>query len=816
MVWLAFGVLYAVGYATVGGLLRAYHLSDLWFRLPALLVTPLLGILVIARRRRVWSGCQWLFWVTIALGLTMSALGLVGWSVDELMLSRNTSWLGWHAVFALFGGGAPLFALLTQPHRGSREGAVAGTAVDIAGLAVVTGFLYSYFVATQDLSPLMARPSLSLAVLMVAQQLLVAVAMTVAAVMARGTQWGPTYRRLALGLLVQVVALGSSELGILQGIYRTGFVFDFVWIVPFAFFPWAAQTAPTSAESGYPTGEIPFSPSRPWMIFAALASLPLADFALRKLCPLGPIDALRNVSLAITVFSAVPLLMARLAVERVHVRQADAEVQLLAAAIEQAEELIWIVSRDGRFRHTNSALRRAVGYTAVELDSMGVDGLTSDPASAEASALETAVRTGSVWRGTVDRRRRDGSTFPCSATVVPLNDDRGQPVHVLGVERDIGEERRLHEQLIHSERLSAVGQLVSGVAHELNNPLQTILGFAEVLLEGEQRQAPHRDLERVRAEAVRAGRIVANLLAFVRRSSTERVIADLNDVVKQAVALRAYELKTNNIELDERYSQNLRPVMVNPQEVQQIVLNLILNAEQAMHTAHGGGRLVVRTDMTEFGVAVEIGDNGPGISHELAGRVFEPFFTTKEVGKGTGLGLSIALGIAEAHRGSLVLLPADSGTCFRLTLPCSEDPPALESGAITSPVVVAANAGHWALVADDEVSVGELLRRRLTGRGFRVVLTDNGESTLDLLAAHPYELILCDVRMPKGGGIEVYDRIRAEYPQLLRGFALITGDALSPAVRELVDSGQVPVLPKPFSMADLDTLLQQLEACSPA
>jgi two-component system NtrC family sensor kinase len=489
----------------------------------------------------------------------------------------------------------------------------------------------------------------------------------------------------------------------------------------------------------------------------------------------------------------------------------DVEVRLLAAAIEQAEELIWIVSRNGHFRHTNGAIRRALGYTPRELDTMGLSGLVADPASAEASAIENAVRTGSVWHGTVVRRRKDGSTFPSSATIVPLNDERGQPAHVLGVERDISDELRLHQQLIHSERLSAAGQLVSGVAHELNNPLQSILGFTELLLENEQRQAPRRDLERVRAETERAGRIVANLLAFVRRSSSERVRADLNGVVRQAVSLRAYEMKTGNIELDEGYADGLPPVMVNPQEIQQIVLNLILNAEHAMRTAHGGGRLVVRTEMTESGATVEIQDDGPGIPADLAGRVFEPFFTTKEVGKGTGLGLSIALGIAEAHKGSLVLVPSSSGACFRLTVPTAGDRPAFEQKATTLPVVPTTNGARRALAADDEAPVRELLRRLLTKRGFSVDLADDGEAALALLETNQYDLTLCDMRMPKVGGLKVYERIRTKHPHLLKGFAFISGDTLGADVQQFVETMQVPMLPKPFTTADLDTLLRQLE-----
>src|SRR5882672_6621411 len=144
MTWLAGGVLYSLAYLIVGWLLRDHPHLMVWFRIVALLVAPISGIVVIVRRRHEWTGCHWLFWATLALGLTMSSIGLVGWTVEELLVDHQISWLGWHTVFALFGAVAPLFALLTQPHRGSREGLTPTTAVDIAGIAVMTGFFYSH------------------------------------------------------------------------------------------------------------------------------------------------------------------------------------------------------------------------------------------------------------------------------------------------------------------------------------------------------------------------------------------------------------------------------------------------------------------------------------------------------------------------------------------------------------------------------------------------------------------------------------------------------------------------------------------------
>jgi signal transduction histidine kinase len=244
--------------------------------------------------------------------------------------------------------------------------------------------------------------------------------------------------------------------------------------------------------------------------------------------------------------------------------------------------------------------------------------------------------------------------------------------------RDQAEETALREQLVHTERLSAIGALVAGVAHELNNPLQTILGSAEVLLDDQP--SGHRELELIRREAGRAAQIVRNLLAFVRRTTPDRAAADLNALVNRTIELRQYHLERSNIVVQVNLHTGRLPVFVNREEIQQIVLNLVLNAEQALESRHGG-RIEVRTFPRGGSQVVEIADDGPGIDRDLRGRIFEPFFTTKDVGQGTGLGLSISHGIALAHGGSLELCPRQAGACFQLSLPAHDDahpPPSLQ------------------------------------------------------------------------------------------------------------------------------------------
>jgi PAS domain S-box-containing protein len=672
MGWLVCGVVYSGAYALIGWLVRDQPVVLSWFRAAALLLPPMTGTIVIVARRQTWRGCQWLFWATIALGLAMSAIGLTGWAADELMFRRET-WLAWPAVFALFGGVAPLFALLAQPHRGPREPLTATTAVDIAGLTVVTGFLYSFFVTVPEAQAGTSLAPVSLRLVSVLQQGVVAAGLVVSVWIARRTAWRDVYRRLALGALVSFAALTLSNLEVAIAIYRSGFVYDFAWILPFAFFPWAVSIAPPSEpDDAASTDDGERERPRPWVIFAAVALLPFLDYGLRRIVPDETTKGFRDLSTAVTLISVLPLLVARIAAERAELQHAGSTMRLLAQVIEQARDLILVTTADGRCRHANEAFCQAMGLSREELPKLRLRDLMAHE-TVSADDIQAQVRSSGTWRGTLTRTRKDGSTFPVAVTIAAIVDDRGAATHLVSVERDITEERRLREQLIHSERLSAVGQLVAGVAHEINNPLQAVMGFTELLIASETRPDTQRDLEQIRKDADRAAKIVRHLLLFARRSTLERAVADLNEIVRSTVALRAFELRLAAIELAEHYSTDLSMIVVNRAEVQQIVLNLILNAEQAIRATDQPGRISVRTGEEDGAAFVEVADDGPGVPASVANRIFEPFFTTKPVGQGTGLGLSVSLGIAQAHGGTLELKPSDRGACFRLTLPCEPE-----------------------------------------------------------------------------------------------------------------------------------------------
>jgi two-component system NtrC family sensor kinase len=405
------------------------------------------------------------------------------------------------------------------------------------------------------------------------------------------------------------------------------------------------------------------------MLFVAVMAVPLVGYGARYLVPAAPhIERMREIATAGTLVCGVALLMVRLIVERRSVDAADQRVRLLATACEQAGELI-MVMRQNRIHYANDAFCQATGYTREELREIAPIMLVAPESKTDIPALREELRMRRVVRANTVMSRKDGSTFEAAWSAAPIVDSSGKITEVVGVVRDMTEDLRLRQQLVRSERLSAIGELVQGVAHEINNPLQSVIGTLELLLNETHDTRVRDDLERARFEAGRAGRIIRNLLAFVRRSPAERLLTDVNEIVQSTVSVREYELTQSNIEVRQDYGMNLPVVNANRDEIQQVVMNLVINAQHAMVDANGRGTLSIRTFAIADKAIVEVVDDGPGVSPELEGRIFEPFFTTKAIGNGTGLGLALAFGIASSHGGTLELVPSSRGACFRLTLP---------------------------------------------------------------------------------------------------------------------------------------------------
>jgi two-component system NtrC family sensor kinase len=426
--------------------------------------------------------------------------------------------------------------------------------------------------------------------------------------------------------------------------------------------------------------------------------------------------------------------------------------------------------------------------------------------------LHQLARNGIAQAYLLRLRRADGTAMwvEVTARAEPLS-ERGA-LRVEAVMRDVTERKKLqdqardiYQQLSQAEKLAALGQTMSGVAHELNNPLATILACAERLTGRRLDDSTRRDLDAIHNAADRAARIVRNLQTFARKRHTTRTTVDLNQVVRETLALRVYEQRVANIVILEALSAGLPPVFADPHQIQQILLNLIINAEQAMLDAHGRGRLVLRSwhDPEREAVILEVNDDGPGVPEQVQQKIFDPFFTTKAVGKGTGLGLTVAYAIAQEHGGRIRVDSAAFGASFFLELPVVGANVRMPQPAPISEPALAVPSGTRALVVEDEVALGEAVADALTDAGFRVDRALDGGEALDRLRERHYDVIICDLKMPKVDGMAFFAEISERMPQVARRVVFVTGDVAGTAAEAFLEDSGCRWVPKPFRLRDL-------------
>jgi PAS domain S-box-containing protein len=671
MNWAIAGLIYAAVCAAVMTQFAGHDAAGVLAHNIAMLLPPLAPLFVIAGRRRAWRGRAAVFWGAIAAWAALWLVGQVGWAVDELAATTATPWFKWPIVLQLCGSALPLIALVAWPHRRAPDETATTVGIDIAVLVFLTGFLYWSLIIAPANDPGLATSGLrTLSIVGPIVRLACVAGLLLAMRSAWRSEWAGVYGRLAGGMALSFAILVGLSVMTLRSGYSPGTPADIGWIIPFFFAAWAAAVSPASAASTRLSPTRPLAQASPVLLFVVLLIVPMVGYGLRHLMPLGePVDTLRDIATVSTLLGGIVLVLVRLRVEQRLTGQANERLRLLATACEQAGDLVIIVGRDSRIEYANDAFCRTMGYTHEELESIAPATLVAAESSASIPLFNQSLTTGKVIRLTASLTRKDHSVFQAACVVSPITGAGNRTTHFVAVIRDTTEELRLREQLVRSERLSALGEFVSGIAHEINNPLQSIIGSLELVLEHDLDPAPRSDVDRARFEAGRAGRIVRNLLRFVRQAPNERLLLDLNEIVKATMSVRAYELEMAGIAIREEYAPLLPLVLANREEIQQVLLNLVMNAEQAMSDPGGARVLSIRTLMVGADAAVEVRDTGPGIPTELAGKVFEPFFTTKSAGAGPGLGLSLSLGIASAHQGQLELVAASKGCCFRLRLP---------------------------------------------------------------------------------------------------------------------------------------------------
>ncbi len=418
---------------------------------------------------------------------------------------------------------------------------------------------------------------------------------------------------------------------------------------------------------------------------------------------------------------------------------------------------------------------------------------------------------------TVTGVKADGTRFPCMISA-RLIDYRGEDVMVsttVDISKEVELRRRLaeqREQIFQAEKMSALGELLAGVAHELNNPLSVVVGHALMLRDENIAPETLRRVEKISEAAERCAKIVKSFLAMARQQPARLVPIDITDTLEMAIdALQnGTDGLATRIETD--FATDLPPVRGDAHQIAQVLINLVTNADQAIRDSGKGDviRVVARHDRDGGVVKITVADNGPGIPDKIQGRVFDPLFTTKPVGSGTGIGLALCHRIVTAHSGQIKVMP-DKGTgaviVVRLPTTTNED-----AGAATLPGDEVSPSKGRILVVDDEEDVSDLIREILVRDGFEVEVTDAAETALEVIEEQDFTLILSDLNMPGIGGRGLYETLLRKRPSLARRVGFVTGDTMSPQARGFLDGAGRPYLEKPISPAELRKLAHSMLA----
>jgi PAS domain S-box-containing protein len=763
-------------------------------------------------------------WAWLAAGCGVWLLGQLAWDYTEVLAHRRPGYpsladVGFVGIYLCLFGAARSIAR-DRPRRPA--------APELTLDLLLVGFAIAALAYRAILVPLQASAAPPLAVLTTISWSAGGIA--VIWLLLREMLRRSPYPLAATGL----VSLGLGTLSVTNVAYGTfmltqrfppGNLLDLGWVAAFLIIAVAASGAVAQVDTAPPEPETDATAGRAIALVLGLAALLVVAVTGALSSRPDPVSAVL-IAVAVTITAVRFFYALRLDqryAERLE-RDVAARTRRLQALMGAVPDVILVLDGEGRILETNLRFRTngASGLrTPPEVDLLGrsvFDLLEPEPAALVRTHLLAAL-AGEVSRFEVPfRTAGEDVTHVFSAVLAPVARQPGEPHKIIGLGRDITDQRRTEGQLQQAEKLAAMGRLVSGVAHEINNPAAIISGFAQILLRDPLGEDHREMVQMVFDEATRIGRITQNLLAFARGGGRDRSGLDLNEVVRRTFALRAYNLSTGNVQVALDLDPGAPRIWGNGTQIQQTLLNLLLNAEHAVAERPGPRRVSCRTRGGAQEVRIEVSDNGPGIPADLRDRIFDPFFTTKTEGAGSGLGLSICYGIVREHGGRIWAEAAPSadggGAVFCIALPV--DPRARASTASGPPEATADAAPPIAagrlrvLLAEDEGALRRAAAKFLERDGITVHAVADGAAALEALATGEFDVIVSDVRMPGVGGREFVERLRRDRPALLGRLLFLTGDILAADTAALLHDVGAPSLAKPFQFAALEQLIRAI------
>jgi two-component system NtrC family sensor kinase len=465
---------------------------------------------------------------------------------------------------------------------------------------------------------------------------------------------------------------------------------------------------------------------------------------------------------------------------------------------ENANDFIGTMTMNGLFTSLNRAALQFLGYDEADVSHLSLSDLMPQNNARQPNDVLNMLQSREAARGVSELQviRKNGSLamLEIRSRVVFEND---VPTAIHFIARDITERRQLEAQVRQGEKLAALGQLVAGAAHELNNPLAVVLGTTQLLLRDPLAMTFNEDVRNIEAAAQRAKHIVKQMLTFAREQEDVRAPVEVPLLINRVLQGMRLNFQRNAVQVSVTMAPDLPPIWGDAYQLEQVLDNLLHNAVQAIADGPRPSRRVGVEALTLGSmVQLRVSDTGPGILPHVLPRIFDPFFTTKEVGSGTGLGLSLVFGIVDKHGGSIRCESVHGqGATFIVELPAATVAASEASGLISSPT------NSTILVVEDEYDVRLILERALSQYGYVVDAVSSGEAALAKIAEKQYDLVITDMRMPGMSGKDLFERVRLTKPQL--SWVFITGDTMSASSEAFLKQIGVPFLPKPFTLEEL-------------